>query len=52
VRLKRSIISCSFMVLTGAGGSGRARALHGEEVDAMGTPASNGTRAPFVPHEL
>jgi hypothetical protein len=26
--------------------------LHGEEVDAMGTPASNGTRAPFVPHEL
>uniref|UniRef100_A0A6N2KLS9 Uncharacterized protein n=1 Tax=Salix viminalis TaxID=40686 RepID=A0A6N2KLS9_SALVM len=29
-----------------------ARALHGEEVDAMSTPASNGTRAPFAPHEL
>ena len=25
--LKRSIISCSFVVLTGAGGSGRANAL-------------------------
>jgi hypothetical protein len=29
VKLRRSIISCSFVVLTGAGGSGRANALLG-----------------------
>lgn len=32
VKLRRSIISCSFVVLTGAGGSGRANALLGTEV--------------------
>lgn len=32
VKLRRSIISCSFVVLTGAGGSGRANALLGTGV--------------------
>lgn len=36
VILKRSIMSCSFVVLTGAGGLGSANALHGTEVDAAG----------------
>lgn len=36
VRLKRSIKSCSFEVLTGAGGSGKAKALLGIEVEAVG----------------
>ena len=37
MRLRRSIKSCSFVVLTGAGGSGKANALHGVEVVAVGT---------------
>jgi hypothetical protein len=40
------------MVLTGRDGSASARELLGEEVDAVGMPTSNGTRAPFVPPEL
>lgn len=34
VILRRSIMSCSFVVLTGAGGSGKANALLGTEVEA------------------
>ena len=37
--LKRSIMSCSFVVLTGAGGSGKANALHGAEVEADDGPS-------------
>ncbi|KAJ6331471.1 hypothetical protein OIU76_009950 [Salix suchowensis] len=47
----KHVFEAWFWRLVGCG-SGRARALHGEEVDAMSTPVSNGTRAPFVPHEL
>lgn len=32
-------MSCSFVVLTGAGGSGKANALHGAEVEADDGPS-------------
>lgn len=37
MRLRRSIKSCSFVVLTDAGGSGKANALHRVEVKVVGT---------------
>lgn len=53
VILKRSIMSLSFVVHTGAGGSGRAKALQGVAVESLGIDVvvlleSNSTRAPAV----
>lgn len=50
VILKRSIMSCSFEVLTGAGGSGRAKALDGVAAgkDEVALLLFTGTRAPPV----
>jgi hypothetical protein len=54
VILKRSIMSCSFVVLTGTGGSGRAKALLGVAVESAGMdevgelPLFTGTRAPLL----
>lgn len=52
VILKRSIMSCSFDVLTGPGGSGRAKALLGVAVESAGMdevvvlPLFTGTSGP------
>lgn len=54
VRLKRSIKSCSFEVLTGVGGSGKANALLGIEVEAddvVTLALLTGTIASLVPGE-
>lgn len=54
VILKRSIMSCSFVVFTGAGGSGKAKALDGVSIVSVGIDEVvalllfNGTRTPPV----